>query len=117
MDIKTQIQQKAKSLYPEGRAQPKRFTPEAYIPLCEQAAFIAGAEWLDTEIVQPLRKENEGLKGIIKDQKKRIEDLEFSAKGLLHLHACEQEGLLSGQPKPEAWVAAVNDLTEVAYNL
>lgn len=57
MDIKTQILKEAEKRYP-NLIEPR-------------PAFIAGAEWLDTEIVQPLRKENEGLKALIE---KALED-------------------------------------------
>lgn len=38
-------------------------------------------------------------------------------KHLLHLHACEQEGLSSGQPKFEEWVKAVNEANEAVQFL
>lgn len=36
---------------------------------------------------------------------------------LLHLHACEQEGLTSGQPKPEDWFNAVNEAQKAIETL
>lgn len=33
-------------------------------------------------------------------------------EGLVHLHLCEQEGLLSGKPTPEMWFEAVNKASE-----
>lgn len=41
-----------------------------------------------------------------------------AAKELIHLHACEQEGLSSGRPSPEQWMEAVEELTSaiLAYD-
>lgn len=55
MDIKTQIQQEAE----------KRYDPDAVISSIGCNAFQEGAEWLDTEIVQPLRKENKTLERVL----------------------------------------------------
>jgi len=38
-------------------------------------------------------------------------------KHLLHLHACEQEGLASGQPKPAEWLKAVDEANEAVNEL
>ena len=35
------------------------------------------------------------------------DELREALKELVHLHGCEQEGLLSGQPTPEQWYKAV----------
>ncbi|MBV5346974.1 hypothetical protein JZU46_01990 [bacterium] len=35
-------------------------------------------------------------------------DLLESLQNLVHLHSCEQEGLLSGQPTAKQWIKAVN---------
>ena len=35
------------------------------------------------------------------------DELREALKQLVHLHGCEQEGLLSGQPTPEQWYKAV----------
>lgn len=40
---------------------------------------------------------------LLKQRDKLLEAL----KELVHLHGCEQEGLLSGQPTPEQWLKAV----------
>lgn len=37
-----------------------------------------------------------------------MEELREALSELVHLHACEQEGLLSGKPTPEQWINAVN---------
>lgn len=47
--------------------------------------------------------------------KARIEELKEAARHLCHLHACEQEGMLSGQPTPQEWYMAVNELYEAVY--
>jgi hypothetical protein len=39
-----------------------------------------------------------------------MSELIKAAKRLLHLHACEQEGLSAGQPTPEQWAEAVGTL-------
>jgi hypothetical protein len=39
-----------------------------------------------------------------------MSELIQAARHLLHLHACEQEGLSAGQPTPEQWAEAVNAL-------
>ena len=41
-----------------------------------------------------------------------MSDLLAAAKRLLHLHACEQEGLSAGQPTPEQWTEAVEALSD-----
>ena len=38
---------------------------------------------------------------------KQRDELLEALKELVHLHGCEQEGLLSGQPTPEQWFKAV----------
>ena len=38
---------------------------------------------------------------------KQRDELLEALKELVHLHMCEQEGLLSGQPTPEQWFKAV----------
>ena len=38
-------------------------------------------------------------------------------KHLLHLHACEQEGLSSGQPTPQDWIKAVDEANEAIDRL
>ena len=35
------------------------------------------------------------------------DELKEALKQLVHLHGCEQEGLLSGQPTPEQWYKVV----------
>ena len=35
-----------------------------------------------------------------------------ASKEILHLHLCEQEGMVSGQPTPEQWLKAVDELAE-----
>ena len=39
-------------------------------------------------------------------------DLIEKIEALLHLHFCEQEGLLSGKPTAEQWFNAVNELSD-----
>lgn len=39
---------------------------------------------------------------------KQRDQLLTALKELVHLHGCEQEGILSGQPTPEQWYAAVD---------
>ena len=41
------------------------------------------------------------------------DELREALEHLVHLHGCEQEGLLSGQPTPEQWYEAV-ELAEAA---
>jgi hypothetical protein len=41
-----------------------------------------------------------------------MSELIQAARHLLHLHACEQEGLSAGQPTPEQWTEAVNALSD-----
>lgn len=38
-------------------------------------------------------------------------------KHLLHLHACEQEGISSGQPTPQEWSKAVDEANEAVREL
>lgn len=35
-----------------------------------------------------------------------------AAKGILHLHLAEQEGLISGMPSHDEWVAGVDKLSD-----
>jgi len=44
----------------------------------------------------------------VAEVKKQRNDLLNALKELVHLHGCEQEGLLSGQPTPEQWFKAVD---------
>ena len=43
--------------------------------------------------------------------------LREKAKGLLHLHFCEQEGLTSGQPSHDQWLKAVDELQDAISEL
>lgn len=45
---------------------------------------------------------------LIADQDKKIKSLTEALTELVHLHACEQEGLQSGRPTPEQWFNAIN---------
>jgi hypothetical protein len=40
-----------------------------------------------------------------------------AAENLLHLHLCEQEGLLSGKPTREQWLTAVDKLSEALQSI
>ena len=40
-----------------------------------------------------------------------------AAKGLIHLHNCEQEGLSSGMPTPKQWYLALNRLQAEIENV
>jgi hypothetical protein len=44
---------------------------------------------------------------VTKDVTRQRDELLTALKQLVHLHGCEQEGLLSGQPTPEQWYKAV----------
>lgn len=46
------------------------------------------------------------------DRDNKQEGLKEAAEKLLHLHLCEQEGLLSGKPTPKQWIEAVNKLSD-----
>lgn len=59
MDIKTQIQQEAEK---RSTVTVKGAKPWEQINHSKRKALKDFGAWLDTEIVQPLRKENEGLK-------------------------------------------------------
>jgi hypothetical protein len=53
------------------------------------------------------------VEAAIAETKKQRDELLEALKELVHLHGCEQEGLLSGQPTPEQWYKAV-EKAEVA---
>jgi hypothetical protein len=66
------------------------------------------------ELEAKLAEEKESAKGSIKSAmdglirvSQQNEALLEALKELVHLHGCEQEGLLSGQPTPEQWYKAV----------
>lgn len=44
---------------------------------------------------------------------KQLGEVKEKANHLLHLHACEQEGLSSGQPSFMDWMKATSELSEV----
>jgi len=46
------------------------------------------------------------------EKDKEIERLRQPAAELLHLHLCEQEGIVSGQPTPKQWLKAVDELAK-----
>jgi len=50
------------------------------------------------------------------EQLKQNEELREALKELVHLHGCEQEGLLSGQPTPEQWYKAVEKAEQALKN-
>lgn len=63
-------------------------------------------EWLDESnpaTLQPSWERGEAAKE---------SDLVITAKELLHLHLCEQEGMLSGKPTRQQWLEAVDKLSE-----
>jgi len=47
---------------------------------------------------------------------KQNEELREALSELVHLHGCEQEGLLSGQPTPEQWYKAVEEAEQALKN-
>jgi len=47
---------------------------------------------------------------------KQRDELLEALKELVHLHGCEQEGLLSGQPTPKQWYKAVEKAEMVITN-
>ncbi len=47
---------------------------------------------------------------------KQRDELLEALKELIHLHGCEQEGLLSGQPTPEQWYKAVEKAERALKN-
>lgn len=47
----------------------------------------------------------------------KIEEAIEKIKHLLHLHACEQEGLASGQPTAQEWLKAVDEANEAVTEL
>jgi len=52
------------------------------------------------------------LKQMCAEKDKEIETLRQPAAELLHLHLCEQEGVVSGQPTPKQWLKAVDELAK-----
>ena len=44
------------------------------------------------------------------------DELREALKQLVHLHGCEQEGLLSGQPTPEQWYKVVEQAEAAIKN-
>ena len=41
--------------------------------------------------------------------------LYIAASQVLHLHLCEQEGIVSGQPTPKQWLEAVDKLSKALH--
>ena len=52
----------------------------------------------------------------LKAERLRAGKLMEAAEQISHLHACEQEGLGSGQPTPAQWFDATNKLAEEIHN-
>lgn len=55
------------------------------------------------------------IKGYVKgatSERIKAKKLLDAAKELIHLHMCEQEGLLSGKPTVQQWLTAVDNLSE-----
>ncbi len=49
----------------------------------------------------------------INDIEAKQKELIEKSMALLHLHSCEQEGMLSGMPTNEDWLMATQDLQDV----
>lgn len=49
----------------------------------------------------------------IKQMYKKMSELKSAANELIHLHMCEQEGIVSGQPTSKQWLEAVDKLSEL----
>lgn len=62
----------------------------------EDRGLLHYIEWLENKLSHP------------SDNTELIE----AAKHLLHLHACEMEGIESGQPTKLQWLSAVNKLEQ-----
>jgi len=45
--------------------------------------------------------------------RRKLETIKKAAAVLVHLHLCEQEGIENGQPTPEQWTEAVDNLAEL----
>lgn len=53
---------------------------------------------------------------MVKSLLQHYDELNGAAQELVHLHACEQEGLSSGKPTPQQWFDAVNKLSNKIYD-
>lgn len=45
----------------------------------------------------------------------RVQVLESAARKLVFLDDCEQEGMSNGQPEPEEWIEALDNLRNALY--
>lgn len=52
---------------------------------------------------------------MVKSLLQHYDELKKASQELVHLHACEQEGLSSGQPTPQQWFDTVNKLSVLIH--
>ena len=75
-----------------------------YEPGPLRATWIGGVKWCLSALISEHYVDKD-----IHDREavRQRDELREALKQLVHLHGCEQEGLLSGQPTPEQWYKAV----------
>jgi hypothetical protein len=52
----------------------------------------------------------QSLQSALSQSEARVLELEGKARNLIHLHMCEQEGILCGMPSPQQFIKAVDEL-------
>ncbi|MGV8136514.1 MAG: hypothetical protein AB2L20_14995 [Mangrovibacterium sp.] len=67
----------------------------------------------DNSTIQFIHKKIESLQ----KAEAAYSDLLSAAEEIARLHACEQEGIASGQPTPEQWYQAVNNLNDAIQKI
>jgi hypothetical protein len=84
----------------------------AQLDRAEKAKLIAylGGDKLLCETIKKYESLQEDSLNRMEELRDTIKELLAASKKLSHLHACEQEGISSGQPKVEDWIKAVDQL-------
>ena len=65
------------------------------------------------DTIDELQQKGENISLSYAKQTDRMIKLKEAANELIHLHLCEQEGIVSGQPTSKQWLEAVDKLSEL----
>jgi len=79
----------------------------------EDGTLVAECYTTGNYIRYPKKSEREANAAFIVKACNNHDPLTKAAQKLLHLHLCEMEGIESGQPTPDQWAEAVDELSQI----
>jgi chromosome segregation ATPase len=95
-----------------------KITPYQFVEPNNAYEWRQQANILRIDLLSTIDKMSELVEKIEKDKEEKERDelvsqMAEKANHLVHLHGCEQEGLMSGKPTFEQWINAVGSLQEI----